>query len=508
MRFFHSKLRVVGVSLVFLFAAMASVSAQSRRQPPAFHITAGVVDDQVLQRDSNDRADIALSGLATSRGAATVESRVLRRHRLVEGFDWAEAASVGKGGEWQASIKGLALGGPYDIEFRLLDKKGATLDATRIRNLLVGDLWILAGQSNMQGVGNLENVEPTNELVHSFNMMDEWGVAEEPLHYIPDAVDAVHWRSNEQGEPERLRGEKAAEYRKNRTKGAGLGLPFANRMVRWTGVPIGLVPCAHGGTSMSQWDPALKDQGGKSLYGAMLRRFRAVGGKVSGVLWYQGESDANREAAPFFADRFTNLIQSIRSDFAQPELPFYYVQLGRYVSSQPRLWNAIQEDQRQAERQIPRVGMVGGVDLPLDDPIHIGTGGLKVLGHRLANLACHDLFPQVSRCTRLKRGPRPARVILDRSESVLRVEFSEVNGRLRSRGRISGFSLRKPDGTEIPAFYRARIDPASRKTVVLKFRGELPEDAVLWYGWGLDPYCNLTDRANMAAPVFGPMEIQ
>ena len=106
MRFFHSKLRVVGVSLVFLFAATASVSAQSRRQPPAFHITAGVVDDQVLQRDSNDRADIALSGLATSRGAATVESRVLRRHRLVEGFDWAEAASVGKGGEWQASIKG------------------------------------------------------------------------------------------------------------------------------------------------------------------------------------------------------------------------------------------------------------------------------------------------------------------------------------------------------------------------------------------------------------------
>ena len=71
-----------------------------------------------------------------------------------------------------------------------------------------------------------------------------------------------------------------------------------------------------------------------------------------------------------------------------------------------------------------------------------------------------------------------------------------------------GHTLRKPDGTEIPAFYRARIDPASRKTVVLKFRGELPEDAVLWYGWGLDPYCNLTDRANMAAPVFGPMEIR
>ncbi|MCL4218335.1 MAG: hypothetical protein KJ052_15210, partial [Candidatus Hydrogenedentes bacterium] len=39
------------------------------------------------------------------------------------------------------------------------------------------------------------------------------------------------------------------------TKGAGLGLPFAKAVAEATGRPIGLVPCAHGGTSMTQWSP-------------------------------------------------------------------------------------------------------------------------------------------------------------------------------------------------------------------------------------------------------------
>ena len=51
-----------------------------------------------------------------------------------------------------------------------------------------------------------------------------------------------------------------------------------------TGVLAGLLACAPGGESMDQWDPALKGSGGESLYGSMLRRVRAAGGKVTGVL--------------------------------------------------------------------------------------------------------------------------------------------------------------------------------------------------------------------------------
>ena len=97
--------------------------------------------------------------------------------------------------------------------------------------------------------------------------------------------------------------------------GTGLGLSFAKELYKRTGVPVGLVPCAHGGTSMAQWDPAKKELAGRSLYGSMLRRFRAVCGKVKVVLWYQGESDANHKAHEAFPNKLERLIASVRNDF-------------------------------------------------------------------------------------------------------------------------------------------------------------------------------------------------
>ncbi len=114
-----------------------------------------------------------------------------------------------------------------------------------------------------------------------------------------------------------------------------MGLSFAVEMVKRTGVPIGLIPCAHGGTSMSQWDPTLKDKGGDSLYGAMIRRFQTIGGKVAGVVWYQGESDASPSAAPKFPTKFEEFVAAVRRDFGQPDLPFYMCRSG--VTSQLRI---------------------------------------------------------------------------------------------------------------------------------------------------------------------------
>ena len=158
------------------------------------------------------------------------------------------------------------MGGPYTIEFC---SSGAT--PVVIKDMLVGDLWIFAGQSNMEGVGDLE-YSATGSAVHSFDQLDRWLVAQEPLHNLVGAVDRVHWRGNP---PVRLTGPESEAYNKQRKRGAGLVLPFAVEMVKRTGVPVGLVPCAHGGMSMAQWDPALKNKGGDSLYGAMMRRFKA-----------------------------------------------------------------------------------------------------------------------------------------------------------------------------------------------------------------------------------------
>ncbi len=452
------------------------------------HVTSGAVTDQVIQRSAENRADLRLSGTAAN--GRSVEARVLYRNAPLAGFDWKSIAAT-QGGKWDGEIRGVPAGGPYRIELR------AGEAATAVDNVLVGDLWILAGQSNMEGVADLVDVEPRHEMVHSFDQTDHWGVAEEPLHRLPDAADRVHWRRNA-GQPEKLTGDRLQQFIMNRKKGAGLGLPFAVEMVRRTGVPVGLVPCAHGGTSMDQWDPALRDQGGDSLYGAMVRRFRAVGGRVKGVLWYQGESDANPKAAPVFQQKFEKFVAAVREDFGQPGLPFFYVQIGRHVNaSNLAEWNAVQESQRKAETAIPHSGMAAAIDLSLDDGIHVSTQDHKRLGKRLANLAAPG---------GVKMGPRPVSARYE--NGILRVLFSDVNHGLRAPGRISGFTIHAPSGDPVPLIYKARVDPSDRAVVLLHIGGKLPEGAVLRYGWGKDPYCNLTDEADMAVPVFGPMAIQ
>jgi len=469
--------------LVFsLFAIAWAAQAQTLR------VTGGAVDEQVFQRDSAGFVNIPLSGTAQGADGKAIEAQVTRKHVPLR--DWAPVGKIA-GGKWTAEISALSAGGPYRIDLRIAGSQAVTA----VNNILVGDLWMLAGQSNMEGVGDLVNVEMPHELVHSFDMTDQWIVAEEPLHILPAAIDPVHQEINRL--PERLSGEKLRQFVGARKKGAGLGLPFAVEMVRRTGVPVGLIPSAHGGTSMDQWDPELKSKGGHSLYGGMLRRFQASGSKITGVLWYQGESDANPKASPQFQAKFERFVQLLREDFSQPTLPFYYVQIGRHLSAQNVAeWNLVQEMQRKSESTIPHSGMVAAVDFSLDDGIHVSTQDHKRLGRRLANLALGQA----------KRGPRPVSARF--RDGIVRVEFADVNGRLRSDGRLSGFSIHGADGAALPLVFKMRLDPADPNAALLHIGGKLPPGATLRYGFGKDPYCNLRDEQDMAAPVFGPMAIE
>ena len=314
-------------------------------------------------------------------------------------------------------LTGVPAGGPYTINCRVeVSRADANRAGTKIATniavgpVFVGDLWVLAGQSNMEGVGDLIDVTPPHPQVMMLGMDGRWKPAEEPLHWLVDSPDPVH-----SGDP-KTREQRSAQEHKNRTKGAGLGLPFAVALSEATGVPIGLVICAHGGTSMEQWNPARKDEGGKSLYGSMMRQFQLAGGKVKGVLWYQGESDANPEAAKRYPQVFAHFIGSVRSDFGQPELPFYFVQIGRFVrAGDPRPWNAVQEAQRLLPERVPNTAVISVIDLELDDAIHVGTQGLKRAGQRLARIAERELFGHIGATTptleRVVKGPHNTLVV-------------------------------------------------------------------------------------------------
>ena len=361
------------------------------------------------------------------------------------------------------------------------------------KKVLVGDLWVLAGQSNMEGVGDLSEVETSHPLVHSFQSRESWAPAEEPLHWLGESPRPVHHVLWGQPVPTEVPLRDPA-----RAKGAGLGLSFAKARVEQRGVPVGLVPAAHGGTSMQQWDPASKGQGGHSLYGATLERVKAVGGKVAGILWYQGESDANPTDAALYESRMTTLVQSFRADLGQPDLPFYYVQLGGFVTDpDPGLvsgWNSVRESQRTWQSSLSNVGMVSAIDCGLDDGIHIDTAGLKTLGKRLAAVASGQPAPALKS------------VAFEPDRGWLRVSFDHVQGTLQAHGRPAGFTLRDAGGRELPLIYKITLDGPDALLKITDPAG-LP-GASLWYGWGLAPYCNVTDATGAAVPALGPVALR
>ena len=372
----------------------------------------------------------------------------------------------------------LPTGGPYEVG-------GA-------KNVLVGDLWVLAGQSNMEGVGDLVEVEAPHPLVHSFQSREQWAPAEEPLHWLGESPRPIHHTIWGMTMPET-----PLPRDISRLKGSGLGLTFAKAMVEATGVPIGLIPTAHGGTSMQQWEPSRKALGGGSLYGATLARVAENGGKVAGMLWYQGESDANPADAAVYQQRMTTLVEAFRSDFGLPQMPFYYVQLGRFVAqsdaAQSESWNAIRESQRIWQNTLANVGVVSAVDCGLDDLIHIDTAGLKSLGNRLAALALG------------KPAPSLHRVAYDASKNQIRITFANIQGQLIAPGKPAGFSLRRAEGTEMPLIYKVTLEGTE---AILKLSDDpSPDGLYLWYGYGLDPYCNITDMSGASVPAFGPVRV-
>ena len=478
----------------------------------SLRILQGIAHHQVLQRDNANSATIHLDGSTHIRTRGTIHVTVIHQGNPLEGFLGRETGAA-EGGRCSAEIKGLPVGGPYRIDLQLRDGEGRPQAETSIFDVLVGDLWLLAGQSNMMGRGELAGAEQSSGSVRVFDMADRWLIAEEPLHRSLEARDPVYWSIMDNEERARA----AAEARRTQKDGAGLGLPFAKEIVRHTGVPVGLIPCALGGSSISQWDPALQAQGGGSLYGAMLRRFRAAGGRIKGMLWYQGEADArNPEAVSQYDSRLRQLISSVRRDFGQPALPFHLVQLGRMLDwvyfgnngrpPPPKLeqqWMDFREIQRRVDEQVEQTAMAVAVDLDLGDAIHLSTDSLKRLGIRLARGALVDLYG----VKHWQTGPRLDSVRLDPAGRRIYVRYTGVNGSLRAPGRISGFSLHREDGTEVAAIYRADPDPARPDSLVLSLGSEVPADTALAYGWGTNPHCNLVDAADMAAPCFGPVRL-
>ncbi len=465
-----------------------------------FEITDGLADHQVLQRDKKNLSRTIVSGKTGSSGR--LYCKVSSGGKTIAGWNYKKTCRLGKG-RFEFTLAGIRAGGPYEITLRFAADNGKQQEII-FRDILVGDVWILGGQSNMEGVGYLKDAARPNPAVRAFYMYDRWATAKDPIHNLGQAVDAVHTAING-----------GTAVRRAKHVGAGPGVSFGIEMHKLTGVPQGLIACAHGGTSMDQWDPKLKKQKGMSLYGATVRRFIKNGSNVAGVIWYQGCSDTNDGNDKFYTFKMKKLIAAFRRDFNDSNLPITLVQISRMCLCErdnikalrnEKSWNAVQDQQRLLQKKIKNVTVVPAIDLLMDDAIHISGKDQQRLGRRLAQAA----FAQKSGSKNFRKPIelKSIRKVINKltGEVYLEVSFTNVVGALRAEGTPWGFAIVHPDGSFCDTIYR--VDLKGSKAIVRTAFGEQnSHNLLLQYGYGTMPYCNITDQADRSLPVFGPVKI-
>lgn len=237
--------------------------------------------------------------------------------------------------------------------------------------------FLMMGQSNMAGRGSLTELPEIIDARVQVLRDGAWLPAREPVVMDKPAL-----------------------------AGAGLGLAFGTTLAMLTGETIGLIPCAMGGSALSEWMP------GEPLLMQTLEAARqalASGAQLSGVLWHQGEHDSGHaELAATYAKRLLHMMAALESglresaaalgcsDLVRDPLPLLAGELGNYLDRQPdSLYH--QEINRQlayVAAQRPASVCVRAADLPdKGDALHFSASAQRRLGVRYAS-AWMDLCAQ------------------------------------------------------------------------------------------------------------------
>jgi hypothetical protein len=223
------------------------------------------------------------------------------------------------------------------------------------------DLFLLIGQSNMAGRGIVaEEDTAVHDRVMTLSGDGEWVPAVDPIHFDKPIAGVGPGRS------------------------IGIAIAEANPTVR-----VGLIPAAVGGSPIASWEPGAVDSATAThpYDDALARTRRALqDGMLRAILWHQGESDSNERAAPVYRERLVALIERLRTEFGNPELPFIIGQLGRFDGSP---WSEGREMVDAAHQSIAaemeNVHFVSAEGLgDKGDDLHFSAEAARELGRRFA----------------------------------------------------------------------------------------------------------------------------
>ena len=474
------------------------------------------------------RADVRLPGLIS-------ENMVLQQKTPVRIWGWADPGervavamqgqsvsdTAGGDGRWSVTLRPLRAGGPFPL--RISGK-----NAIDFQNVLVGEVWVCSGQSNMEWpLGSAFEADKhvaaaANPRIRLFSVPHTRADA-------PKDDVAANW---EPCTPETVRNFSAVGYF------------FGRDLEKARGVPIGLIDSSWGGTPAEAWtrrsalqdhselrsiaEKGLRDRtnwrSARIEWTAASARAKAAGqpaprepGRpwmpgelyngmiapllpyaIQGVLWYQGESNAGNPAQ--YRTLFPFMIETWRRDWGRGDFPFLLVQLAPFMarSAEPQEsgWAELREAQQRATTVLPNVGMAVITDVGEENDIH--PRKKEPVGARLALLARRIAYREKI----VASGPTFKSMTVDGNRAFLR--FDNVGSGLVAEGggSLTGFAVWDGEGRDSEGRWDwANAEIVGRDTVVVSAPG-VERPATVRYGWANFPVVNLWNREGLPAVPF------
>ncbi len=462
-------LNMTRIAFVFCLLAPVMIFAQGSLRLPSV-----LSDHMILQQDT----EVNFWGWANPQTTIYITT------------GWSKDTITVKASEkakWETIINTPSSGGPFEIRVTSKD------ETIIIKDVMIGELWICSGQSNMEYSANHGVLDAKEALASCENN-------EIRLFYVEKAT-ADFPQDNLSGSWKVCNAESISRF-------SAVGYFFGQKLNEQLGIPVGLINSNWGGTPIETWTPEngindlnkvreesqyLKKSTGwdntiSSTFNAMIHPLLKM--KMAGVIWYQGES--NCPNAYSYAGYLTTMIRSWRSGF-KTNLPFYYVQIAPFLKYPIPYSAAILREQQAEVQEFPNTGMVVITDL-VDNLNNIHPKYKKEVGYRLANCALAETYGRET--SKYKFASLKNYKIEKRK---IRIYFDNAEGGITIKGdKIEGLEI----AGENNIFYTAtgKVDPKS--STLLVGSKEVKNPVNVRYAFGNGIIGNLFDNTDLPIAPF------
>jgi len=347
-------------------------------------------------------------------------------------------AKADNSSKWSTTIKTIGAGGPYSI--RILGSSKVEL-----KNVMLGEVWICSGQSNMEWSVNAKIINGEEEAAKATNPdIRIFHIQKIGAQYPQENCNAT-WAVCS---PETMRSTSA------------IGYFFAREIQQKLNVPVGIIVSAWGGTPAEVWIEKSRIENNATLnnhkynekfdwwpgqpgvlYNSMIAPVIPYG--IAGAIWYQGESNCGNYQ--IYSSLMKTLIENWRSDFKK-DFPFYLVQIAPYTYGDKGTSEFLREQQELITKTVPNTGMIVISDL-VDNIKDIHPRNKVDVGKRLANYALAETYKQ-----NVGAYKSPAFQSMLAEKDKLRLSFSNLLTGLKSTGKTPAqFQIAGEDRNFVPA---------------------------------------------------------